>query len=203
MKLFLSLSRHDFGYTSLLTHLFQMYVEQIRLVALDFDMTLVDIHTGGQWRGSASALQSHVRQEMTCLIRACHQYGIYVAIATFSTQIDLLRTVVQNSVRQSPQQQYHGDSTSSASSRVIPVYGGNDRVAPYWHGKQSQLVLARQYFDNHRRQQKNGETALLSPYEVVLVDDDERNIAIAQKDGYRTIWYDPEHSDAEDALVLS
>ena len=200
MKLFLSLSRHDFGYTSLLTHLFQMYVEQIRLVALDFDMTLVDIHTGGQWRGSASALQSHVRQEMTCLIRACHQYGIYVAIATFSTQIDLLRSVVQNSLG-SPPQSYAGDSNSSASSNmVIPVYGGNDRVAPYWHGKQSQLVLARQYFDNLR---KNGETALLSPSEIVLVDDDERNIAIAQKDGYRTIWYDPEHSDAEDALVLS
>ena len=165
-------------------------------MALDFDATLVDLHTGGQWRGTASDLQRHVRPEMTCLIRACHHHGIHVAIATFSTQTDLLRTVVEQSLRK-----YDADHASS-TVEIIPVYGGNDRVAPYWHGKQSQLMLARQYFD--ALEQTNGDKPrTMSPHEIVLIDDDDQNIAIAHADGYRTIWYDTKHSEADDALVLT
>ena len=171
------------------SHLVCCLVERIRLVAFDFDMTLVNIHTGGRWRGSVSELQEHLRPEFLCLIRQCHERGIHVAIATFSSQNALLRDVLQGSlIRQTNSDNYD-----------IPVYGVNDRVAPHLHGKQNQLILARNYFNEMK---EDGEMDMLLS-EIVLVDDDERNIEIARRDNYRIILYDPENSEAEDALVLT
>jgi len=166
--------------------------ERIRLVAFDFDMTIVNVHTEGRWRKSAPELLEHVRPEFLCLIRECHQRGIHVAVATFSAQNDLLDEVLHDALQ---------SSSSDNTMYDIPIYGGRDRVAPHLLGKQSQLILARRYFDEKRRGGDGVADLLVS--ETVLVDDDEANIEIAQNDGYRTIFYNPEKSDSEDALVLS
>jgi hypothetical protein len=160
-------------------------------VAFDFDMTIVNIHTGGRWHGTVTELQEHVRPEFLCLIRQCHEHGIHVAIATFSSQNDLLRDVLQGSLQTK--------RTTRGGNYDIPVYGGNDRVAPQLHGKQNQLILAQNYFNEKK---DDGEMDMLLS-EIVLVDDDERNIEIARWDKYRTILYDPENSEAGDALVLT
>ena len=33
----------------------------INLLAIDFDRTIIDIHTGGRWEGSAEELVPHIR----------------------------------------------------------------------------------------------------------------------------------------------
>ena len=59
----------------------------INLLAVDFDLTLVDVHTGGCWAGSVAALASRVRPYMKQLVDDALSAGLYVAIVTFSPQV--------------------------------------------------------------------------------------------------------------------
>ena len=146
-------------------------------------MTIVDVHTRGRWKESAAGLMTHVRPEFECLIEGCLERGIHVAVATFSTQVELLQEVMVDAIQ---------------TDIKIPIYGGDDTVAPHLKGKQSQLILARWYFDKRG----GGAVANIAPRETVLIDDDGRNILIAQQDGYRTLHYNPERSQDENALAL-
>ncbi len=58
----------------------------INFLALDFDQTVIDIHTGGRFTGSSSELASHVRPIFSSLVNAAHEAGIKIAIVTFSPQ---------------------------------------------------------------------------------------------------------------------
>lgn len=67
----------------------------VRLLALDFDQTIIDQHTGGRWKGTSKELAKHVRPEFVCLIGAAMNGGIHIAVATFSEQTDLISDVMQ------------------------------------------------------------------------------------------------------------
>ena len=44
----------------------------INFLAVDFDQTFIDIHTGGVWPGTLNELVAHVRPEFReLLVRAC------------------------------------------------------------------------------------------------------------------------------------
>ena len=58
----------------------------INLLAVDFDLTLIDVHTGGCWVGSAAALASRVRPCMKRILDEALNSGIHVAVVTFSPQ---------------------------------------------------------------------------------------------------------------------
>jgi len=148
-------------------------------------MTIVDVHTGGRWKKSAAELMTHVRPEFECLIEGCLERGIHVAVATFSKQKELLQEVLGDAIQ---------------TDIEIPIYGGDDTVAAHMKGKQSQLILARWYFD--KRGGGGGAVADIAPRETVLIDDDGRNILIAQQDGYRTVHYNPQKSQDHNALML-
>lgn len=62
----------------------------IKLLAIDFDLTLVSTHTGGVWSKGAEHLAQHVRPSMKQLILTAMMDGIHVAIVTFSPQVRLL-----------------------------------------------------------------------------------------------------------------
>ena len=66
----------------------------IRMVALDFDMTLISIHTNGKWNRSASELSQHIRPVFRSLVPALLTNGIVISIVTFSPQVDLVERVV-------------------------------------------------------------------------------------------------------------
>jgi hypothetical protein len=121
--------------------------------------------------------------------------GIHVAVATFSTQKDLVDGVIQRSI----------SFTSRSSENIdIPIFGGHDRVRNHGDGKQSQLLLAMNYFNKQGMNYSASKSASdrISPASTVLIDDDGRNIAIAKRDGYRTIHYDPSDSENENVLTL-
>jgi hypothetical protein len=59
----------------------------INLLAVDFDLTFIDVHTGGCWAGSVAALASRVRPYMKQLVEDALSSGLYVAIVTFSPQV--------------------------------------------------------------------------------------------------------------------
>lgn len=64
-------------------------------IAIDFDATIVQVHTYGRWSASAPALAAHVRP----VFRAILKYGVenedlHVGIVTFSGQVSLIRQVL-------------------------------------------------------------------------------------------------------------
>lgn len=147
--------------------------QNIQLLALDFDLTVIDLHTGGRWKGTPEELSKHVRPEIKCLLNIAFNQKIDTAIVTFSTQIDLIGNVTG--------QIFPGQH--------IPVHGwytAND-------GKQAHLAKAINDI-NAANGNKN-----ISNETTILIDDDKRNIKIARKDGYLTVRYDPE---ADNPLFL-
>mmetsp|Transcript_4762 Transcript_4762/g.8107 ORF Transcript_4762/g.8107 Transcript_4762/m.8107 type:complete len:262 (-) Transcript_4762:20-805(-) len=147
--------------------------QNIKLLALDFDLTVIDQHTGGRWKGTAEELSDHVRPEIQCFLNSAFNRRIDAAIVTFSTQIDLIGNV----------------TGQTFPGQYIPVHG--------WYtakdGKQLHLVRAINDINaaNGNRKISNATT--------ILIDDDKRNIKKARKEGYRTIWYDP---DADNPMFL-
>ena len=152
---------------------------KVRLVALDFDFTIVNVHTGGNWKKSAVDLTQHVRPDFVAFIKGCLHRGLFVSVATFSTQKTLIGEVLNHAL-------------GVEQAATIPIWGGDDELKHYAQGKQSQLHLAIEYF-NRRSTNKNA-ASTLQPSNAVLVDDDLDNIAIAHRDGYHTMPYIPGRS---------
>ena len=73
----------------------KLKVKGIRLLVFDFDFTIVDIHTGGRWKGTVEKLCEHVRPVFKSFISSAHSNGLQIAIATFSPQVKLVRDVMQ------------------------------------------------------------------------------------------------------------
>ena len=69
----------------------------VRLLAIDFDNTLLSFHTGGAWNGSIDELIRGIRPFLAQLIDSCLKTDdIFVAIVTFSPQRELICSVMQN-----------------------------------------------------------------------------------------------------------
>jgi hypothetical protein len=147
---------------------------QIQLVAFDFDATVIDIHTGGRWKGSAEELATHVRSDMRCFIERCIDNKIQISVATFSTQTRLISQVLELTI-------------GRQEAKAIPVFGDRDRVDHFDQGKQSQLLLSM----NHYNQMHNQRSNPITPATTLLVDDDADNIRVARADGFNTMLYQP------------
>lgn len=148
----------------------------VNLLAVDFDQTLIDIHTGGRWHGSVDELTDHVRPEFQQLLNACMESDIHVAIVTFSQQAPLIKGVLETIVG------------ADRASR-IPVRGA-DRSWTYngvgsQEGKQAHMASAVEELEQSGLVQITKQTTL-------LIDDDQRNIRYALKDGVRAIWFNPD-----------
>ena len=72
------------------------------LLAIDFDMTILDCHTGGSAAmaglGGAEELAAHVRPLFTAVLAAAPGSGLAVAVVTFSAEVELIRRVLQLAV---------------------------------------------------------------------------------------------------------
>jgi hypothetical protein len=65
------------------------------MVAIDFDLTFVRIHTTGRWTKNVTDLCAHVRPVFRRLVPSLIKAGIVVAIVSFSPQESLIREVLQ------------------------------------------------------------------------------------------------------------
>lgn len=160
------ISRHEVGITFL---------------ALDFDQTILDTHTGGNWKGTAEELADHVRPMFRHLIPAALDEGIYVAVVTFSGQTELVRQVLE---------------TITDKAGEIPIRGGfPGRTFVYegqgsTHGKQAHMASAVEELEE-RHKSKGLE---VTKENTVLIDDDAKNIRFAFQHGTRAIWLNPNKS---------
>jgi len=145
----------------------------INFMALDFDLTIIDEHTGGRWKGTSKELTEHVRPLFKTLIETAMSHSIHVAVVTFSGQTRIISEVLK--------------TTFPNASVDIPVRGGYDDV----NGKQNHLALATE--DIKKLTAKStGTPAAISGATTVLIDDDGRNIRIAQKNGFHAVHFNPD-----------
>lgn len=148
----------------------------INLLAIDFDQTLIDIHTGGRWPGAASELLEHVRPEFNQLLNACMNNEIRVAIVTFSQQPKMITQMLETVV-------------GPDHAARIPVRG-SDRSWTYnglgsRDGKQAYIASAVEELEYPGDINISKQTTL-------LIDDDKKNIRVALKDGVRAVWFNPD-----------
>lgn len=96
----------------------------VEYVAIDFDKTLINIHTGGEWWRDSSSILPHIRPQLRILVRVLHQQGQGIAMVSFSRQMDIIRACLVNIL---------GSEDQAAK---IPILG----YPAFWSGKQTHLV---------------------------------------------------------------
>lgn len=183
----MAMSQHSTAISSAISKLKEI---GINFLALDFDQTILDIHTGGRWRETLEELYPHVRPVFAQLIQAAvEDPDLHVAIVTFSHQANLVKGVLEHIVGPEAAQQ-------------IPVRGG-DRSWQYkgagsLDGKQPHMASAVEELES-----RNGGVQV-SKATTLLIDDDVRNIRFALMDGTRALWFNPKkpHFLLQDILKL-
>lgn len=155
------------------------------MVALDFDLTIIDLHTGGNWEGDATTLVSHVRPQVQCLMQQVKKLGLHVAVASFSAQEELLRETIRLAMSDS-------DGTS-----MIVVGGRNSSEKT---GKRRQLEKVLDAMASKNAPQSTDRSPVKA--NTLLIDDDPGNIRMARKDGYLSFWFDPDHADSFLSSIL-
>lgn len=90
----------------------------INFLALDFDQTILNIHTGGQWKGSLEELFPHIRKVYAELILSALANDMEVAVVTFTHQTKFVRGVLDHIVLSSL-----GNSMDLPTLEAIGVIG--------------------------------------------------------------------------------
>lgn len=72
-----------------------LHKKGIKLLAVDFDKTIIDIHSGGMWDEGVDKLALHVRPCMRDLMETASNKGLFVAIVTYHRQSWLIKEVLQ------------------------------------------------------------------------------------------------------------
>ncbi len=145
---------------------------------MDFDQTVINIHTGGRFKGTISELSSYVRPLFEHLITAAHGNGIKIGIVTFSPQTENIAQVLEMVF------------PDFASEIVIR---GRDHS---FHYEGNGMKQGKQPFMASACEEllaKNPEMTI-TKNTTLLVDDDSNNIRLALRDGVRAILLDPKRS---------
>lgn len=148
----------------------------INFLALDFDQTILEIHTGGRWTSTLEELLPHVRPVFAQLIPAALENDIHVGIVTFTSQTStIVRGVLDHIL-------------GAQAASQIPIRG-SDRTWRYegtgsMDGKQPHIASAVEELETHFNVEITKATTL-------LIDDDVRNIRYALNDGTRAVWFNP------------
>lgn len=163
-------------------------VNRINFLALDFDRTIIDIHTGGRFKGTITELSTHVRPIFTNLISKAYESGIKIAVVTFSPQTQHIAHVLEIHFPEFAHEIVIRGRDNSFH------YEGNGMK----HGKQPFMASAVEELHT-----KDSDISI-TKRTTLLVDDDSNNIRLALKDGVRGIVFDPDRSHLllEDILDL-
>lgn len=162
----------------------QLAQNGVRLLCFDFDLTLITMHTGGKWWGSASTLARAVRPLFKAIIPEAKAQGIEVCVVTKSQQSLLVSKVLQIAVpcdlsglvvRGGMRGLFKEDGEPVA----MPLVGGA-------RGKQAHIESVLQW---HR---ESG-CGVLQNHEVMLVDDDFVNVDEALGAGMRALLFSIEN----------
>ena len=161
----------------------------INFLAIDFDQTMIDVHTGGRWKGTALELTEHLRPVFLHLVPAATNKNIRIAICTFSGQTKTIRDVMEY--------------VFPTIAELI-VIRGNDNTWKYHgngfkRGKQEHMASAAEEL---LTEQALGVTDVTKAT-TLLIDDDPKNIRMSLNDRTRAIWFNPKRpNDLLDNILM-
>mmetsp|Transcript_622 Transcript_622/g.1004 ORF Transcript_622/g.1004 Transcript_622/m.1004 type:complete len:244 (+) Transcript_622:16-747(+) len=161
----------------------------INFLAIDFDQTMIDVHTGGRWKGTALELTEHMRPVFLHLVPAATNRNIRIAVCTFSGQTKHIRDVME----------YVFPNIAE-----LIVIRGNDETWKYHgngfkRGKQEHMASA---VEELLTEQALGVTEVTKAT-TLLIDDDPKNIRISLNDRTRAIWFNPKRpNDLLDNILM-
>eukprot|EP00554_Chaetoceros_debilis_P010075 CAMPEP_0194107700 /NCGR_PEP_ID=MMETSP0150-20130528/7519_1 /TAXON_ID=122233 /ORGANISM="Chaetoceros debilis, Strain MM31A-1" /LENGTH=183 /DNA_ID=CAMNT_0038796183 /DNA_START=115 /DNA_END=666 /DNA_ORIENTATION=+ len=150
----------------------------INFLALDFDQTIIDIHTGGRFKGTTTELARHVRPMFAQLITCAHDAGINIGIVTFSPQVQQIGHVMEIMFPE-----FAHEIVIRGRDRSFH-YEGNGMK----EGKQPFMASAVEEI------MTKNTNLVITKNTTLLVDDDADNIELALRDGVRAIVLDPDRS---------
>jgi hypothetical protein len=170
---------------------------EINLVALDFDQTIIDIHTRGRWNGTSEELVLHVRPEIRKLMAACCVNNIQMCVVTFSGQVKIVRGVIESIV--GPDRASRIPVRGSDRSWSYEGVGSRERKQPYIASAVEELEqMHLQPHLSHPHGNDDDEAGPPSSPRIeitrnstLLIDDDPKNVRVALEDGVRAIWFNP------------
>ncbi len=161
----------------------------IKLLALDWDNTVLKLHTRGQWYGNSDELYNNVRPFFIHLIQAAQCFKIHVSIVTFSGQTKLITEVMQKIM-----------NINSSNANVDHGQYSIRCCDDTWDG----IDALKEYFPSHIDCEFKGKLQHISsvlkecmkdnvmPHETLLIDDDEENIRVAKEVNLPSIRFDPD-----------
>jgi len=165
----------------------QLVERRYKLLALDFDQTIISEHTGGMWAGTAEELARFVRPVMAALLRAASAAEeLQLAVVTFSGQIAIVRAVLASVV---------GEGAASRiairgadGSWPVPAGAPQGGKMPHLHSVWADIM------------KRTGEE--VGGGQTVLVDDDRHNIEVGEQHGVAAIWFNPAEGAGGDRTLL-
>ncbi|KAK3606426.1 hypothetical protein CHS0354_041362 [Potamilus streckersoni] len=154
----------------------------VKLLALDFDNTLISIHSGGIWKDSIEKLIEHVRPCMKNLIETALEKDLNVCIVTYFMQPWLIREMMKSLFKREGERILIQANTLEF----------REKHSHQFLGKQAHItsILTELY---------NQKQLKIKPCQVVLLDDDRENIQIAKQFGHQAFLV--EDSISEDTFL--
>ena len=143
----------------------------IKVLTIDFDQTLVMVHTGGQWKSTYQHLSHAVRQFFVELITEALLKEFHVAIVTFSFQVKLIKEVLCYTY-------------GKEMGNKIKVYG--------WYPELYKEIGKQVHIETCLNDINSENNISLTNKNVILIDDDNNNINIAKKNNIKTGWLNVE-----------
>lgn len=159
----------------------------IKLLAFDFDLTLLNIHTHGRWQSGAVELSEHLRPVFVELIKQCMKNSVIIAVVTFSQQTELVASTLEHALE--------GVSISCEYGRLVRgeilLRGMDDtwrapnitRLSPVWAlfsgmgGKVGHILAIVHQLETHGSY-IHGRSCELFPENILYFDDDMANCEI-------------------------
>jgi hypothetical protein len=168
----------------------------IRLLALDWDLTVLDCHTRNNWYGPATELARHIRPLFKHLMNQALAADMSVAIVTFSEQARLVRDAVAHAIPAADGEPGGGGSRiivrgcdqSWDSSEIFDRYFDRDLVCDEEPGSNAFGKLPHLASAMCEVERREGGLAI-DHDEVLLVDDDRQNCMIAGAQKLKTIVF--------------
>ncbi|CAF0942147.1 unnamed protein product [Brachionus calyciflorus] len=145
----------------------------IKLIAFDFDCTLVNIHTGGQWLDSAEKLAQFVRPCFRDLLPLLLKTNdIHTCVVTYSPQEKLIKEVLKISMKDE-------NDINSLVDRI--VIKGNTKEFIEEHGLEACYTNGKQL---HLEYCKRQLPLYIKESSILLIDDDVNNLKVALENGH-------------------
>ena len=155
---------------------------KIKLICIDFDNTLLSIHTYGKWDDTALNLAKHVRPEFKLFISKCLQQNIYIGIVTFSSQTELVIDVLKHVFKEDSKKIFVKTTNMSYKSKTKFC----DKLLIENNIKMERKIpmMLSIMFDIYT------DSNIIVPIKsVLLIDDDWANISSAKNNGFHSYHY--------------